>query len=319
MIAACNISKNFNSHRAVDNVSFEVGKGEVMVLLGTSGCGKTTTLKMINRLIEPSSGQIWVNGQDIRTVKPEVLRRSIGYVSQNNGLFPHYTVAENVAVVPELLKWDKEKIRSKTKSILAQLLLPYDTFGNKMPDELSGGQQQRVSIARALVTDPPVILMDEPFGALDPVTRAEIRKEFSQLIKVAGKTIILVTHDVTEAFELGDQICLMDQGKFVQTGTPKDLLFHPENEFVSSFLEKQQLQLEWNHIRLCDIWYSLPPAQSNTRANEISETTTIWITMDMLTKENITALDIRNKMGETRRASVADILEGYRKIKLKNG
>ncbi len=222
MIIAQNISKDFNGIHAVKNISFEVKEGQTMVFLGTSGCGKTTTLKMLNRLIEPSSGNITINGQDIFSSKPEILRRSIGYVSQNNGLFPHYTVAENIAVVPNLLGWEKEIIRKRSEALLEQLKLPVAEYANKYPDELSGGQKQRVAIARALVSDPPVLLMDEPFGALDPITRAGIRKEFQELPELKSKTIVLVTHDVQEAFELGDQICLMDKGVIVQTGTPRN-------------------------------------------------------------------------------------------------
>ena len=235
MILAENISKNFDGVEAVKNISFEVQEGQTMVFLGTSGCGKTTTLKMLNRLIEASSGQISINGKNIFDTKPEILRRQIGYVSQNNGLFPHFTVAENIAIVPKLLKWDSEQIKKKTDELLHQLKIAPETYSNKYPDELSGGQKQRVALARALVSDPPVLLMDEPFGALDPITRAGIRKEFIELPELKSKTIMLVTHDVQEAFELGDQICLMDKGVIVQTGRPEELIFKPKNEFVKNY------------------------------------------------------------------------------------
>ena len=238
MIIADRISKHFNGIEAVKDVSFQVSEGETMVLLGTSGCGKTTTLKMLNRLIEATSGRIEILGKDISKEKPEILRRSIGYVSQNNGLFPHYTVAENIAVVPKLLNWPANDIGRHTDRLLEQLKLPAN-FKDKYPDELSGGQQQRVAIARALIADPPVLLLDEPFGALDPVTRASVRRDFAELPALKQKTTVLVTHDVQEALQLGDQICLMDQGRIVQQGKPGDLLLRPVNEFVHAFLGQQ--------------------------------------------------------------------------------
>ncbi|GGM93138.1 ABC transporter ATP-binding protein [Dyadobacter beijingensis] len=238
MIVADHISKHFNGNEAVRDVSFQVGEGETMVLLGTSGCGKTTTLKMLNRLIEASSGRIEIFGKNIAEEKPEILRRSIGYVSQNNGLFPHYTVAQNIAVVPKLLKWAAADIEEHTARLLEQLKLPA-AFTGKYPGELSGGQQQRVAIARALIADPPVLLLDEPFGALDPVTRASVRKDFAELPALKRKTMVLVTHDVHEALDMGDHICLMDKGAIVQKGTPGDLLLRPENEFVHAFFGRQ--------------------------------------------------------------------------------
>uniref|UniRef100_UPI00261330F6 ATP-binding cassette domain-containing protein n=1 Tax=uncultured Mucilaginibacter sp. TaxID=797541 RepID=UPI00261330F6 len=212
MIVAEHLRKDFGKTAAVDDISFEVKEGETLVLLGTSGCGKTTTLKMINRLTEPSGGRISVNGKDVLDQNPDQLRRGIGYVLQNNGLFPHYSVAENMAIVPKLLKWDQQKIAQRTQTLLEKLHLP-EKYLNLYPNELSGGQQQRIGLARALMADPPVLLMDEAFGALDPITRSAIRKEFKQLDEFKRKTIVMVTHDVQEAFEMADRICLMDAGK----------------------------------------------------------------------------------------------------------
>jgi osmoprotectant transport system ATP-binding protein len=257
MIKVENLSKSFGKVKAVDQISFEVKEQENLILLGTSGCGKTTTLKMINRLIEPTSGNIWIKGENIFEQPPEILRRRIGYVLQNNGLFPHYTVAENIAIVPQLLKWDKKRTTNRVNELLEKLHL--DTiYLDVYPDELSGGQQQRVGLARALVADPPVLLMDEPFGALDNVTRSKIHAEFKALDELKRKTIIMVTHDVQEAFELGDRICLMDKGKIIQDGTPAELLSAPVNDFVKDFLKDQRLQLEFRAIRLGDI-VTLPP------------------------------------------------------------
>src|SRR5476651_842321 len=257
MIKVEHLSKHYGKLKAVDGISFDVNEGENLILLGTSGCGKTTTLKMLNRLIEPTSGRIFINGQNILEQQPEVLRRGIGYVLQNNGLFPHYTVAENIAVVPQLLKWDKKQTDKRIGELLEKLHLD-KSYLNAYPKELSGGQQQRVGLARALVADPPVLLMDEPFGALDNVTRSNIHKEFKALDELKRKTIVMVTHDVQEAFELGDRICLMDKGKIVQSGTPAELLFNPANEFVEGFLKDQRLQLEFKAVRLRDLWNILP-------------------------------------------------------------
>ena len=252
MILVKNISKSFGGFIAVDNVSFEVNEGENVVFLGTSGSGKTTLLKMINRLIEPSSGEIWIDGKNIGKEDPTALRKNIGYVFQNTGLFPHYTISENIGVVPRLLGWDRQKIHSRTTALLEKLHLPPDKYLSAYPHELSGGQQQRVGLARALAADPPILLMDEPFGALDPITRTSVKKDFRELDELKSKTIILVTHDVQEAFELADRICLLDKGKIVQAGTPVDLLYKPANEFVRNFIGDQRFQLEVNRIGSTD-------------------------------------------------------------------
>jgi osmoprotectant transport system ATP-binding protein len=255
MIKADRISKTFDQgKKAVDDVSFEVAEGETLILLGTSGCGKTTTLRMINRLIEPSSGNIYVNGKNIRDLPQEELRRGMGYVLQDSGLFPHYTVAENVAVVPGLLGWDKDRIRRRTGELLEKLKLPPSEYMDAYPAMLSGGQQQRVGLARALAADQPILLMDEPFGALDPVTRAHVRKDFRSLDEIRRKTVILVTHDVPEALELGNRICLMHEGKVAQWGTPAELLLKPVSDFVRTFFEEDRLELELRVIRLRDVW-----------------------------------------------------------------
>jgi len=252
MIKVEHLGKHFGKIKAVNDISFDVAEHETMVLLGTSGCGKTTTLKMLNRLIEPTIGKIFIGTKNILEQQPEILRRGIGYVFQNNGLFPHYTVGENIAIVPQLLKWDKQKIDHRVSELLEKLHLSKD-YLSAYPNELSGGQQQRVGLARALVADPPVLLMDEPFGALDNVTKAKIHAEFKALDELKKKTIIMVTHDVQEAFELGDRICLMDAGKIVQQGTPTELLFKPINKFVREFLEEQRLQLELKSVTLHDV------------------------------------------------------------------
>jgi osmoprotectant transport system ATP-binding protein len=315
MIVAEKISKQFDDIRAVDDVSFQVREGETMVLLGTSGCGKTTTLKMLNRLIEASSGSITIGGQDIFTQKPETLRRTIGYVSQNNGLFPHFTVSENIAVVPNLLGWEKQRIREQSGRLLEQLKLPVNAFGNKYPDELSGGQKQRVTVARALIADPPVLLMDEPFGALDPVTRTGIRREFEQLPELKKKTIILVTHDIQEAFEMGDRVCLMDKGKIVQSGTAKELLLNPVSEFVRSFFGDQRLYLELTALKFHDIWHHLPAAEAVSRC-DMDRTQSLWKAMELLSELRQQEIYVADpETGETKMVSQASIQGAFNQIK----
>jgi osmoprotectant transport system ATP-binding protein len=270
MIKAENLIRKFGNSIAVNDISFEVKEGENLILLGTSGCGKTTTLRMINRLIAPDSGTIFLNGVDISTRQPEELRRGIGYVLQNHGLFPHYTVAENIAIVPRLLKWKNEDIRKRADELFQKLNLD-PVLADKYPAALSGGQQQRVGLARSLMVNPPVLLMDEPFGALDNLTRISIRKEFKALDELVKKTVVMVTHDVQEAFEMGDRICLMDKGEIKQIGTPEDLLFHPANDFVADFFKEQRLQLELKSVFIAE----LLPGYSNQKI-------TVWERMEEL-------------------------------------
>lgn len=236
MIDVRNLTKRFASHTAVDNVSLRVERGETLVLLGTSGCGKTTTLKMMNRLIEPTTGLITVDGVDVGQQPGPELRRRIGYVIQDGGLFPHYTVAEAIATVPKLLGWEPAVIQERTRELIDKLQLP-ESLLSRYPAELSGGQRQRVGLARALAAKPPVVLMDEPFGALDPFTRRHVRRELFGLSELLETTVVLVTHDVSEALELADRIALMNKGRIVQIGPPDALRNQPANEFVRDFLD----------------------------------------------------------------------------------
>ena len=315
MIKVEQLSKQFGKVNAVDDISFEVAEHENLILLGTSGCGKTTTLKMINRLIEPSAGKVFINGKDTRQQPPEFLRRDIGYVLQNNGLFPHYTIAENIAVVPNLLKWDKKRIDSRTAELLEKLHLSKD-YLNVYPNELSGGQQQRIGLARALVANPAVLLMDEPFGALDNVTRSSIHKEFKALDELKSKTIVMVTHDVQEAFELGDTICLMDKGKIVQNGTPADLLFKPVNDFVKGFLQEQRLQLEFKTVKLADIWNWLPELYRGNIADVLSDELDLWTGLEHFKFKPSESLNVINKQSKVvRSASFDELTSAFYKYK----
>lgn len=293
MISVRQLSKHYGGIKAVDQISFEVNEHENLILLGTSGCGKTTTLKMLNRLIEPTSGEVFFDGKNIKDQSPESLRRGIGYVLQNTGLFPHYTIAENIAIVPRLLKWDKAKIESRTNELLEKLHLPADNL-NKYPSQLSGGQQQRVGLARALIADPAVLLMDEPFGALDNITRAKIQSEFKDLDELTRKTIIMVTHDVQEAFELADRICLMDQGHIVQIGTPQELLFNPANEFVKQFLDAQRVQLEFKTVTIGNLWDRLPEGGLASVSLTLNQNTSVWASLAAFENQTQQQLTIHN-------------------------
>lgn len=277
MIDIQQVTKRFGNTTAVNQVSLCVAQGETLVLLGTSGCGKTTLLRMLNRLTEPDEGNILINGENSISQNPETLRRGIGYVIQQTGLFPHYTVGQNIAVVPRLLRWSQEKTDARTRELVAMLRLP-ETVLQQFPAELSGGQQQRVGLARALAADPPILLMDEPFGALDPVTRNGIRREFRTLEALRSKTIVLVTHDVQEAFEIGDRICLMDKGVVQQTGTPAELLFQPANDFVQNFFTDQRLLLQMKTLKIKDLLTdeNLVSASVAQQLPEISPEISLW-------------------------------------------
>ena len=253
MITFEHVGKRFGDSVAVQDLSFEVGEGEIVMLLGPSGCGKTTSLKMINRLIEHTSGTITVDGQDISKVEPVELRRSIGYVIQQSGLFPHMTIADNISTVPRLLGWKKPRIKARVAELLELVGLD-QAMGRRLPSELSGGQQQRIGVARALAADPPVLLMDEPFGALDPITRQHLQVELLRLQGVVRKTIIFVSHDVEEAVTVGDRIALLNVGGVLeQFDTPAEVLGRPTNEFVAGFMGKDRQLRRLSLIKVAEV------------------------------------------------------------------
>jgi osmoprotectant transport system ATP-binding protein len=230
------VSKIYGGVRAVDGVSLSVAHGTFLAIIGPSGCGKSTTIRLINRLIEHDEGSIRISGEEIRSFREETLRRRMGYVIQSGGLFPHWTVERNIATVPVLLGWKPERIRDRVTELLALLQLDANRFRKAYPHRLSGGQQQRVGIARALAADPDVLLMDEPFSALDPITRNALQASLARIHKETGKTIVFVTHDMDEALRLATQVAVMDRGHIVQLGTPRELLHAPANDFVRGFL-----------------------------------------------------------------------------------
>lgn len=242
MIELKKVSKTFNHiTKVVDALDLKVYQGEFVVLIGESGCGKTTTMKMINRLVETTQGQILIDDQDIKKYNPIDLRRKIGYVIQKVGLFPHMTVGENIEIIPKLLKWEKEKRKQRAMELLDMVDLPGEEYYTRYPQELSGGQQQRVGVARALATNPDIILMDEPFSALDPLTREQLQNELIKLQEELHKTIIFVTHDMDEALKLGDKIAVMKDGKILQYDTPQNILKHPKDEYIEYFVGKDRL------------------------------------------------------------------------------
>lgn len=241
MIAVSGLTKEYGGRAVVDDVSFQVARGELLVLVGRSGSGKTTTLKLINRLIEPSRGSVQIEGEDASRVPPHLLRRRIGYVFQRVGLFPHLTIEENIGVTPSLLGWDKERCRARVRALLALVELPED-IAARYPRQLSGGQEQRVGVARALAAEPKLMLLDEPFGALDPLTRDRLQQSFGAIRQQLDLTAILVTHDMSEALVLGDRVAVLRAGKLVQIGTPEQLLKAPADDYVEQLLDTPRRQ-----------------------------------------------------------------------------
>jgi osmoprotectant transport system ATP-binding protein len=248
MIELDHVSKSYGGRDSVGDVSFTVEKGAFCAIVGPSGSGKSTTMRMINRMIEPSAGRIRIAGEDVTSLPVEALRRRIGYAIQSVGLFPHWTIADNIATVPRLLKWPEERVQQRVDELLKLLQLD-PAMRTKFPHQLSGGQQQRVGVARALAADPEVLLMDEPFGALDPITREALRVELSRIHQSTGKTVLFVTHDIDEALQLADTIALLRDGKLVQYGSPIELLTQPANDFVRDFMGGSTLGLKLLALR----------------------------------------------------------------------
>lgn len=312
MIEINNLTKSFNNKRAVDKVSFTVNEGDTFVLIGPSGCGKTTTLKMINRLIEPDSGIIKIDGKDNIHSDPIKLRRKIGYVIQENNLFPHYTVKENIEAVPKLLKFSRQKIDELIPEVMDLVELPSDGFLKKYPDELSGGQQQRVAIARAIIAKPPLLLMDEPFSALDPLTRTSVRASFKTLMEKLNTTTIIVTHDISEAIFLADDICLLNEGRAEQVGKPSDLVFKPENDFVKSFFNNDRFDLEMHVVSIQDLLEYVD--SSETKEKEfvsVSSKDSLHSVVNKLAEEGKSCIQFEDDSGKKHNIDQEALLEGF--------
>lgn len=284
---------------AVDAVSFDVPEGSTCMLVGTSGSGKTTLLRMVNRLIEPSSGEIIIDGKNVLQENPIVLRRRIGYVIQQVGLFPHLTIAENVRVTAEIAGgWTKQKLAQRVDELLDLVGLSPAEYSKRFPRQLSGGQQQRVGLARALATNPTIMLMDEPFGALDAITRARMQNELLRIQRDVQKTIVFVSHDIEEAFKLGDQIAVLDQGKLVQLGTPIDLLANPANEFVRKLVGADSILRQLEYLPVSDALDREPEAVSSAHwgdgATCTSDATLLQAMLELL-QTNAPALTVQDK------------------------
>ena len=249
MIEIDNVTKCYGDRRVVDDLSLTVAAGELCVLLGSSGCGKSTTLKMINRLVAIDAGTIRVAGEDVENVPAEALRRRIGYAIQSIGLFPHWSVEDNIATVPRLLKWPRARVRDRVTELLEMFRLDPATYRGKYPHQLSGGEQQRGGVARALAADPELLLMDEPFGAVDPITRDALQEELARIHRATAKTIVFVTHDIEEALRLATRIAVMQEGRIAQLGSPLDILEHPASDFVAEFVGGQGIGLKLLSVR----------------------------------------------------------------------
>jgi len=292
LIELVNVTKEYNGIRAVDNISFKINDKEFVVIIGTSGCGKTTTLKMINKLIKPTSGEIYINGEDTSEIDPIKLRRSIGYVIQEIGLMPHMSVEKNIALVPQLKGWPSKKRKKRAEELIEFMNLDPDKCRHKKPSQLSGGQRQRVGVARALAADPDIILMDEPFGALDPLTKTQLQHEFTNLLREVEKTVVFVTHDMQEAVMFADKIVIMNKGKIVQVDTPQEIFKNPANDFVRDFFNMDDVynKLKAIKVEAAAIDYSLEEElDSEVRIDDhLSDAIAIML------KDGVTELHVKN-------------------------
>lgn len=265
MIEIQNLKKSFDGKQIIHSINLNINNGELVVLIGPSGCGKTTTLKMINKLIESDGGKILIDGKDISKLDTIQLRRNIGYVIQQTGLFPHMTIGENIEIIPKLKKWNKADINHRTLELMELIGMSPDEYLTRYPNELSGGQRQRIGVIRALAANPEIVLMDEPFSALDPITRNQLQDELFNLQQDLKKTIVFVTHDMSEALKLGDRICIMKDGNILQYDTPENILRSPSNNFVKEFIGKNRIWENPEYIKAKDIMICEPIKTTGNR------------------------------------------------------
>ncbi|MBU3181293.1 ABC transporter ATP-binding protein [Clostridium psychrophilum] len=304
MLKFKNIKKSFKSKTVINDINFSVKKGEFVVIVGPSGCGKTTTLKMINKLIPPTSGTIYLEDKNILKEDTIKLRRNMGYVIQQTGLLPHMTVGENIGIIPKLEKWPETKIHDRTIELLKMVGMEPDEYINRYPCELSGGQQQRIGVARAWATNPDIILMDEPFSALDPITRNQLQDELFNLHQDSQKTIVFVTHDMDEALKLGDRICIMKDGDIVQYDTPEEILNNPVNDYVKEFIGKNRIWQKPGFIRAKDIMITNPVISTGNR--------TVVQALEIMKSNSVDSLLIVDKENKLEGiVTIKDIIRNY--------
>lgn len=304
MLEFKNITKIFKKQTIIKDISFTVEKGEFVVIVGPSGCGKTTTLKMINKLISPTSGNIYLGDKDILKEDTIKLRRNMGYVIQQTGLLPHMTVGENIGIIPKLEKWPEDKILGRTNELLKMVGMEPEQFVDRYPCELSGGQQQRIGVARAWATNPDIILMDEPFSALDPITRNQLQDELFNLQQEFKKTIIFVTHDMDEALKLGDRICIMKDGNILQYDTPEEILNNPANDYVKEFIGKNRIWQQPGFIKAKDIMITDPIKTTGSR--------TVVQALEIMKSNKVDSLLVVNKQNELEGiVTIKDIIRNY--------
>lgn len=297
MIELVELTKRFPgaAHPAVDRLTLTIPEGDVCVLIGPSGCGKTTTMRIVNRMIEPDSGTVMVAGRNIMREDPVALRRSIGYVIQQIGLFPHWSIGDNIATVPRLLGWDTARIAARVDELLALVGMDPATYRDRYPRELSGGQKQRVGVARALAADPSVMLMDEPFGAIDPITRGRLQDEFLRILRNLRKTIVFVTHDMDEAIRMGDRIAIMKDGALVQYGTPEAILAAPVDAFVGAFVGADRAL---KRLALTDAKSAMEAAAQSAPAQAIAPETNLKDALAVMLSAGTNALAVVDACGK---------------------
>ncbi|MBB3609839.1 ATP-binding cassette domain-containing protein [Rhizobium sp. BK602] len=298
MIRLDHVTKNYegSGRHAVDSLDLEIETGTTVALIGPSGCGKTTTMRMINRLETPTRGRVLVNGRDVAETDPKELRRSIGYVIQQVGLFPHMTIERNVATVPRLLGWEKVKTDRRIDELLDLVGLDPAIMRQRLPHELSGGQRQRVGFARALAADPAIMLMDEPFGAIDPITRVRLQDEFRQILKKVSKTVVIVTHDIDEAIKMGDRIAIMRDGRLLQYDTPEAILTRPANDFVESFLGPDRAIKRLSLIEVASV---MAPPTAEVPAISIHPSASLHDALALILADDLQGLDVKAENGES--------------------
>ena len=303
-----NICKFYDGAAAITDLNLHIQQGELLVLLGPSGSGKSTVLKMVNRMTSHDAGQIFFNGREINSFNIQDLRRRMGYAMQSVGLFPHRTVAHNIATVPKLLGWDAQRVQARVNELLKLLAMDPKQYASRYPHQLSGGQQQRVGVARALAADPDVLLMDEPFGALDPVTRAALQLALKKIHRATGKTILFVTHDIDEALLLATRIVLLNHGHIAQVGTPLELLQRPANDFVANFLGRSDLGLK--QLSLRSITSHIRAIEGPEPSHTVAHTATLKEAISQMATLHVSSLSVVDESGTVLgQVKAADLLE----------